>query len=156
MPIPHRISLLLLVISIGTLARMNIAVSNEQAAGSNVESRIVTPVRIEGVTNVDAEGLIEKVMNTPELVLIDSRITADRKEGYIEGSISLPDIDTTCDSLEIIAPDRNTPVMFYCNGIKCGRSAKAAQIAIDCGYTGVYLFRKGMEEWQEKQYPLVQ
>jgi len=156
MPIPHRISLLLLVISIGTLARVNIAVSNEQAAGSNVESRIVTPVRIEGVTNVDAEGLIEKVMNTPELVLIDSRITADRKEGYIEGSISLPDIDTTCDSLEIIAPDRNTPVMFYCNGIKCGRSAKAAQIAIDCGYTDVYLFRKGMEEWQEKQYPLVQ
>ena len=46
--------------------------------------------------------------------------------------------------------------MFYCNGIKCGRSAKAAQIAIDCGYTDVYLFRKGMEEWQEKQYPLVQ
>ena len=156
MPIPHRISLLLLVISIGTLARVNIAVPNEQAAGSNVESRIVTPVRIEGVTNVDAEGLIEKVMNTPELVLIDSRITADRKEGYIEGSICLPDIDTTCDSLEIIAPDRNTPVMFYCNGIKCGRSAKAAQIAIDCGYTDVYLFRKGMEEWQEKQYPLVQ
>ena len=95
-------------------------------------------------------------MNTPELVLFDSRITADRKEGYIEGSISLPDIDTSCDSLEILTHDRDTPVMFYCNGIKCGRSAKAAQIAIDCGYKDVYLFRKGMEEWQDKQYPLVQ
>jgi rhodanese-related sulfurtransferase len=156
MPIPHRIFLLILAISIGTLARVNIAVSNEREAGSNAEARIVTPAQIEGVTNVDAEGLIEKVMNTPELVLIDSRITADRKEGYIEGSVSLPDIDTTCDSLEIIAPAREIPVMFYCNGIKCGRGAKAAKIALGCEYTDVYLFSRGMEEWQEKQYPLVQ
>jgi len=135
---------------------MGSAASNENAAGTKTGVPIVTPAHIEGITNVDAEGLIEKVMNTQELVLFDSRITADRKEGYIEGSISLPDIDTSCDSLEIIAPERNTPVMFYCNGIKCGRSAKAAQIAIDCGYADVYLFRRGMEEWQEKQFPLVQ
>jgi rhodanese-related sulfurtransferase len=156
MPIPHRIFLLLLAIPIGTLALAGTVVSKENETGATTGAPIVTPEQIEGVTNVDAEGLIEKVMNAPELVLFDSRITADRKEGYIEGSVSLPDIDTSCDSLEILAAEHNTPVMFYCNGIKCGRSAKAAQIAIDCGYTDVYLFRKGMEEWQEKQYPLVQ
>lgn len=156
MPILRRTFLLLLAIPIGTLVLTGPATSDENAAGTTTGAPIVTPAHIEGVTNVDAEGLIEKVMNTPELVLFDSRITADRKEGYIEGSISLPDIDTSCDSLEIMTPDRDTPVMFYCNGIKCGRSAKAAQIAIDCGYAEVYLFRKGMEEWQDKQYPLVQ
>ena len=156
MPIPRHIFLLLMVISVGTFAQVNNATSNEKEAGNNAAAVIANPAQIEGVTNVDAEGLIEKVMNTPELVLLDSRITADRKEGYIEGSTSLPDIDTSCDSLEILAPEHNTPVMFYCNGIKCGRGAKAAQTALDCGYTDVYLFSRGMEEWQEKQYPLVQ
>jgi rhodanese-related sulfurtransferase len=118
--------------------------------------KIVSPDTIDGVIKVDADGLIEKVMNIEALVLIDSRITADRKEGYIEGSVSLPDIETTCDTLEVIVEDRATPVLFYCNGVKCGRSAKASQIALDCGYTEIYWYRNGMEGWQEKQYPLVQ
>ena len=121
-----------------------------------VNGEIISPETIDGVINVGADGLIEKVMEIEALMLIDSRITADRKEGYIEGSVSLPDIETTCDTLERITKDRSTPVLFYCNGVKCGRSAKAAQIALDCGYTEIYWYRNGMEEWQEKQYPLVQ
>jgi rhodanese-related sulfurtransferase len=123
------------------------------AAGSD---KIVSPEHIEGSTIVDAEGLIEAFTQTPGLVLIDSRITADRKEGFIEGSVSLPDIETDCNSLASSVPSLTTPALFYCNGIKCGRSARAATIAIDCGYTRVYWFRKGMEEWQEQEFPLVQ
>ena len=116
----------------------------------------VSPEYIDGVTNLDAEGLIEKVMHSPELVIIDSRIAADRKEGFIEGSVSLPDIDTNCASLARLVPGKHIPVLFYCNGIRCGRSARAAVIAQDCGYTSIFWFRNGMEEWQEKEYPLVQ
>jgi len=117
---------------------------------------IVSPESIDGIINVDADGLIEKVMEIEALMLIDSRITADRKEGYIEGSVSLPDIETTCDTLERITEDSSTPVLFYCNGVKCGRSARAAQIALDCGYSEIYWYRNGMEDWQEKHFPLVQ
>ena len=117
---------------------------------------VVTPETIDGATIVDAEGLIETVTHIPELILIDSRIIADRTEGFIEGSVSLPDIETDCDSLASTVPGLATPVLFYCNGIKCGRSARAAYIAIDCGYANIYWFRNGMEEWQEQEYPLVQ
>jgi rhodanese-related sulfurtransferase len=127
-----------------------------QGAVHHHADHIVSPERIDGVHVVDAEGLIEQVMHTPSLVLVDSRIKADRLEGYIEGSISLPDIDTSCTSLAKVIPGLTTPVLFYCNGIRCGRSARAAVIARDCGYTNLYWFRRGMEEWQEKQYPLVQ
>ena len=75
------------------------------AAHADSENKIVSPDTIDGVTNVDADSLIELVISTPTLVLIDSRITADRKEGYIEGSVSLPDIDTTCDTLGDNLPD---------------------------------------------------
>ena len=131
----------------------SLAVVSLSATGSD---EIVTPETIDDVTIVDAEGLIETVTQTPALILIDSRIIADRTEGFIEGSVSLPDIETDCDSLASAVPGLATPVLFYCNGVKCGRSARAANIAIDCGYTRIYWFRNGMEEWQEQEYPLVQ
>lgn len=117
---------------------------------------IVSPESIDGTTIVNAEGLIAAVTQLPGLVLVDSRIKADRKEGFIEGSVSLPDTDTSCDSLAETVPSLDSPVLFYCNGIKCGRSGRAAVIAVNCGYTHIYWYRNGMEEWQEKEFPLVQ
>ena len=49
-----------------------------------------------------------------------------------------------------------TPVTFYCNGMNCDRSDKAAVIAIDCGYSEVYWFRGGIEELRARKYPLIQ
>jgi len=114
-----------------------------------------SPEQIDGVIKVDADGLIELVTLTPELILIDSRISADRKDGFIEGSLSLPDTDTSCVTLGERITALDNPVLFYCNGIRCGRSARAAQIARDCGYTHVFWFRNGIEEWRKQQYPLV-
>ena len=145
MPTPIHTLLLFLWFSLATVSM--------SATGSDA---LVTPETIDGVTIVDAEGLIETVTQTPALILIDSRIIADRTEGFIEGSVSLPDIETDCDSLTSTVPGLATPVLFYCNGIKCGRSARAAIIAIDCGYTNIYWFRNGLEEWQAQEYPLVQ
>jgi len=118
--------------------------------------KIVSPESIEGTTIMDAKGLIELATQKPELVMIDSRVTADRKEGFIEGSISLPDTDTSCEPLARTVAALNAPALFYCNGVKCGRSGRAAMIAGECGYSNIYWYRNGMEEWQEKEFPLVQ
>jgi rhodanese-related sulfurtransferase len=127
-----------------------------QPACANEEEKPDAPEFIDGVTIVNAEGLIEKVLSIPDMVLIDSRIVADRKQGFIEGSISLPDIETSCDTLAEFIASKPMPVMFYCNGVKCGRSAKAAQIAVNCDYTTLYWFRNGIKGWEGKGYPLVQ
>ena len=153
----HKLSWRILPLLAGLLHglySLPVASADHSAAGEG--GPVVSPESIDGVINVDADGLIEKVIHVPELVLIDSRIPADRLEGYIEGSISLPDADTSCATLAQVVPRTHTPVLFYCNGIRCGRSARAAVIARDCGYSKLYWFRNGMEEWQDKQYPLVQ
>jgi len=111
---------------------------------------------IDGVIKVNAEELIMLAENTPELVIIDSRISGDRKHGFIEGALSLPNVDTTCNSLSGIIHKKDTASLFYCNGVKCGRSAKAIKIALDCGYSNIYWFRGGFEEWLEKGYPYLQ
>ena len=132
------------------------AIAPALAAPRSGGDDIVSPERIPGVHNVDAEGLIGLYISTPGLVLIDSRINADRRQGYIEGSISLPDTVTDCDTLATVAPAPQIPLLFYCNGVRCGRSARAARIAVDCGYSDVYWYRNGIEVWRRKEYPLVQ
>ena len=118
-------------------------------------SGVDVPQQIEGVHRVNAEELIQRVDSIPTLIIIDSRITSDRKHGHIEGSISLPDINTDCDSLAQISPQKSHPLVFYCNGVKCGRSVVAVRKALACGYDTVYWFRGGFEEWLNKDYPYI-
>ncbi len=118
-------------------------------------AEVVSPDAIPGTTKVDAEGVINIVNTIPDLTIVDARITADRKQGFIEGSLSLPDIDTTCATLAKILPRHSQPALFYCNGPKCGRSVKAINIAKECGYTSIFWFRGGFEEWKSKGYPYI-
>lgn len=115
-----------------------------------------SPENIDNAIRVDAEKLVELAMAMPDMMIVDSRIGGDRKKGYIEGSISLPDIITDCKSLNKIIPETQTPVLFYCNGVKCGRSVVSIKIAQSCGYNKLYWFRGGFEEWLEKGLPYLQ
>jgi rhodanese-related sulfurtransferase len=113
-----------------------------------------SPETIEGTHRIEAEGLIQFANHNENLIIIDSRIGSDRKLGYIPGSISLPDTDTSCESLARLIPQKSDPVVFYCNGPNCRRSDNAVVIAADCGYTGIYWFRGGIEAWRANNYPL--
>lgn len=115
-----------------------------------------TPDKIIGSVLVTAEELIDLIGKEPNLIVIDSRIPGDRKQGYIEGSLSLPDVDTNCDTLKKHIPQTSLPTLFYCNGVKCGRSANAVKIALSCGYNNIFWFRGGFKEWLAKGYPYLQ
>ncbi len=117
--------------------------------------KVVSPESIEGSIRVDAEGVLELINKFPQLVMIDARIPGDRKFGYIESSISLPNTETRCETLAGVIPATDNPVVFYCNGSKCGRSAKNTRIAVQCGYRQIYWFRGGIEEWSAMQFPLL-
>ena len=117
--------------------------------------KIIVPDEIPGVETLTAEGVIEKANNTTVLVIIDARISKDRASGYIEDSISLPDINTNCDTLSKLVKNRQVPLLFYCNGVKCGRSVVAVNIAKSCGYENISWFRGGFEEWKDKGYQYI-
>ena len=108
---------------------------------------------ISGAEVITAEGLLNKVYEYPGLVIVDTRHRGDRVQGYIEGSVNLPDTDTDCSRLAEIISSYETPVMFYCNGIKCERSANAIHKAIACGYEKIYWLRGGFNEWKAKGFP---
>ena len=79
-----------------------------------------------------------------------------KKRGHLEGAIRLIDTDITSESiLAQHVKSKDAPVLFYCNGVKCGRAAKATLKAVGWGYSNVYYYALGMEEWKDRQLPLV-
>ena len=112
------------------------------------------PANIVGAKTVNAEQIIDLIDTHDDLIVIDSRKKSDVAKGFIEGSVSLPNTETNADTLAKHIPSKATHVVFYCNGIKCGRSGKAVAIAHSLGYKNLYWFRGGMQEWENKGLPI--
>lgn len=96
--------------------------------------KIIVADEIPGVESLTAEAVIEKANSNSKLIFIDACINKDRASGYIEESLSQPDINTNCDNLKELVENKSTALLFYCNGVKCGRSVTAIKIAQSCGY----------------------
>lgn len=112
------------------------------------------PEQIVGATNLKAEQVVDLILSTPALVVIDARKQEEFAKGHIEKAISLLDTIMSEEALAQHVPSKETPVLFYCNGERCMRSTNAANKALGWGYSNVYWFRGGWVEWREKQLPV--
>jgi rhodanese-related sulfurtransferase len=114
------------------------------------------PLEIKGAKTLNADGVIALVQKTSNLVILDNRSAADYDAGHIEGAVRLIDTDMTDEGvLAKHVKAKNGPVLFYCNGLKCGRAAKATTKAVEWGYTNVHYYALGLEEWKQRKLPLV-
>jgi rhodanese-related sulfurtransferase len=113
------------------------------------------PSAIAGAKTVDAEGIIALVGGQPDLVILDNRKAEDFNAGSLEGAVRLIDTDVNAETLAKHVPSKTAPVLFYCKGLNCGRAAKAVETALSHGYTNVYYYALGMDEWNRKGLPVV-
>jgi rhodanese-related sulfurtransferase len=113
------------------------------------------PTTIAGATTVDAKQIVDLIGKDQNLVILDNRKVEDFSAGHIEGAVRLIDTDVSADSLAKHIKSKDAAVLFYCNGLKCGRAAKAAEKASQLGYTKIYYYAAGMDEWNKQGLPLV-
>ncbi|WP_455202747.1 rhodanese-like domain-containing protein [Kaarinaea lacus] len=112
------------------------------------------PVVLDGATPITAEELVDLIDQMDNLVLIDTRQVSRFKEGTIQGSKSLPNTKTSPGTLSNLAPDKLTPLVFYCDGLSCPHSMKSVKKAVSYGYVNIFWFRGGIDEWTEKGLPI--
>lgn len=117
-------------------------------------ARADAPMTIAGATTVDAKAIIALMESKPDLVVIDNRRAEDYANGFIEGAVRVLDTDLTEAVLASHVKTKATPVPFYCNGVKCGRAAKATEMAVRWGYTQVHYYALGMQEWRALGLPV--
>lgn len=114
------------------------------------------PLEIKGAKTVNADAVIDLIEKSGNLVILDNRSVADYEAGHVEGAVRLIDTDMTNETVMAKhVKSKETPVLFYCNGLKCGRAAKATMKAVEWGYTNVYYYATGMDEWKQRSLPLV-
>lgn len=113
------------------------------------------PESLPGATVVSAEEAIALILSNDDLVVIDARKKSEYVKGHIEGAHNILNTTLTPAVLETVSPEKTTPLLIYCNGIRCQRSSDAISKAVEWGYSTIYWFRGGWKEWQEKRLPAV-
>jgi len=98
--------------------------------------------------SVSAEYVAKQITENKTLI-IDARPQKTKfDKGHIPTAINIP--FSQFDTLNGKLPrDLNTPVIFYCGGLKCRLSHKSAAKALEMGYTNVKVFDKGYPEWKK-------
>lgn len=119
------------------------------------EQKPYAPESIKNVRVVSAEEVVELILATPDLVIIDSRKKTEYQKGHIEGAINILNTRLKLEDIERVSPDKSTEILFYCNGTRCLRSSDSIKKAKNWGYSKLIWFRGGWKEWTEKRLPVV-
>jgi ABC-type phosphate/phosphonate transport system substrate-binding protein/rhodanese-related sulfurtransferase len=99
--------------------------------------------------------------------LFDVRPQAQYREAHIPGAVNVPyqmnspkevEYDDAVDAFDLakLPKDKNTPMIFQCNGAECWYSYKAARYMVKRGYTKIFWFRTGLPAWKASGYPVRQ
>ncbi|MFN2577704.1 MAG: rhodanese-like domain-containing protein [Pyrinomonadaceae bacterium] len=103
------------------------------------------------INEVTVAGTRERLSNNSAVKLVDVREDNEWEAGHAAGAIHLGkgiierDIETT-------VPDKSSEVILYCGGGY--RSALAADVLQNMGYTNVWSMAGGWKAWKESGAPV--
>ncbi len=73
------------------------------------------PAQAQGVRNLSAEELKERLDQPRRIEVVDTRTTSEYRQGHISGAINITP-DQFDNLLALLPQDQNTPLVFYCRG----------------------------------------
>ncbi len=113
------------------------------------------------VTTEELKGWIDK---KDAMLIIDTMpLEESYKKNHIAGAVQMEfpiedmtqmDEQTRAKFEQLLGPDRNRKLVFYCGFTKCTRSHNGALWAMKLGYTNVYRHPGGIKAWMEADYPI--
>ncbi|MFA7382363.1 MAG: rhodanese-like domain-containing protein [Desulfurivibrionaceae bacterium] len=107
----------------------------------------------EAFTLIDTDQLRKLLDSAAPPMVFDARNPEEYQEVHIKGALNLPE-PKFAEYFHLLPADKNSALIFYCNGVKCGKSKKAAAKAMALGYTKVLVYGEGMPVWEEKGLPI--
>jgi rhodanese-related sulfurtransferase len=107
----------------------------------------------DGYGLIDTDTLKKQLDGGREMLVIDARNPEEYEEVHIREAINIPEKKFS-EHLDRLPADKSDRVVFYCNGVKCGKSRKSAKKAMELGYDNVFVYAEGMPVWEEKGLPI--
>lgn len=105
--------------------------------------------KTEEITVISVEEVQDAISKEGDLQLIDVRTLEEYQAGHLKDA---KNICVTEDDFQekVQHLNKNEPVYLYCKSGK--RSARAAKILKDMGFTEIYDMDGGFTKWEENQY----
>lgn len=107
------------------------------------------------LNEIDADSM-RALVESDSAILFDARTPDEFNTGHIANALSFP--ISQFDSMYPLYQDRlaeTKTVITYCSGIHCTDSTMLAKELYLKGYTDIFVFKGGVEEWQGLGYPLI-
>jgi len=112
----------------------------------------ISPMTVAGTTSVTTDEA--KKLFDEGVLFVDVRSTKAWNIGRISDAVLL-DIKSNFSETSLSSEAKKAdPVIIYCNGSDCLRSAKASKMAVGWGFTKIYYYRDGFPAWKKAGYPI--
>ncbi len=96
-----------------------------------------------------------RLLNEGQTLFVDTRTKDEFEQGHLKDAKNLP-ANATRD--QIMSFFENIPkeqqIVTYCSSPACNSSRRLAGFLTYLGYTKVFIYLEGFEEWQAKDYPI--
>ncbi len=140
----------LIVLGLGlTLSDCQAQAGKENTA---VVTRPATPAAPATITQIDADAYLQLKASTPDLQLLDVRTPEEVAGGIIASAQHINVHDTDFAEKASKALDKNLPLVLYCKA--GGRSAKAADLLAQQGFSKIYNLTGGIIAWESAGKPV--
>jgi rhodanese-related sulfurtransferase len=100
------------------------------------------------VTTAEVEAIVAQKPEQGGYMIVDSRPEIKFFASHLPWAVSIPWQDMK-DMLDELPTDKSTKLIFYCGGLKCKLSHKAADLAIAQGYSDVSVYAEGEPGWKQ-------
>ena len=98
---------------------------------------------------------LKKMMDKDKTMILAEVLPLKNYHKYhIAGAVSLPLNERFEDQFQKIIPDKNRSVVLYCSNSGCQASEEASRRVEEAGYTNVYDYKDGKEDWKEAGLPV--
>ncbi len=136
-----------------------LAVSYEERDGKLYAKSVrVKPVMVVPKEQlVDTEFMLKLIEKSPaegNYVIVDARPGPRYHEGHIPRSVNLPLPAFEKLRGKVLPKDKDTLIVFYCEGIKCSLSPKSSKRAEGYGYTNIKIYHDGLPVWEKGGHPV--
>jgi len=116
-------------------------------AMSQVYAKSPAPLKVKGAQTIST--IQAKALKNQGVVFIDVRRASDFQSSHIPWAIHLDLKLNLTESSLLNVVRKNQPVVFYCNGNQCQRSAIASKKAVGWGWKKVLYYRDGFPGWKD-------
>lgn len=104
---------------------------------------------------VAREELKEMLDSDEDLALVEVLAPEMYGQYHLPGAINVPMDEDFAEAIQDAAPDKERTVAVYCRDTRCQASARAARIMAEhLGYTDVYDYEAGKEDWRGAGLPV--